>query len=142
MDAYAIHEEVLGRLTWDDKHGCWSGAVELVPGQFVDFSIFPEEELPAALRAARRTLEVVRQKEVEWRYQVAADKLALHNRVWNEGPPIDEEEFIARMTLEAIDFSPNGRAELYYHDGDLFQGHWILVTVSPAGAFEGATLGE
>jgi hypothetical protein len=143
VDGYSIQEEVLGRLTWDEKHGGWSGAVEFVPGQFVDISVFPDdEELPVALRAARRSLEILREKEVELRRRVAADKLALHNRVWNEDVPIEEEEFIERMTLAAIAFLADGRAELYYDDGDLFQGHEIIVTVRASGAFETATLGE
>jgi hypothetical protein len=143
MGGYTIHEEVLGRLTWDDADGWWAGEVELAPERPVAIALVPDGGEPfALLRRARRTLEAVRDLEPGLRLRAAEDKVGLYNRVWSEGLPITEEDFADRLTLESILFFPDGRAELCYDDGDLFQGRPLLVTVGDDGSFERAALGE
>jgi hypothetical protein len=141
MDLPSIHEEVLGRLTWDAEFACWSGETELVPGQPVGLFVSQGDAgLPAALRSARGTLELLRLNEADLRRRAAEELLDLHNEEWNDGLSITQEEFVERMTLESIAFFPDGGAELCYHDSGLFEGHAILLRVGADGAFDGATL--
>jgi hypothetical protein len=143
MNEHSVQEEVLGRLTWDNRFCCWSGEVDLFPGHRVVISVSQEDtELLEALRRARGTLERIREEEVGLRHAAAEELLDLHNEEWNEGAPIDAMEFVRRMRLESIVFFPDGEADLFYQDGDLFEGHPIVVGVTSHGAFEGADITE
>jgi hypothetical protein len=143
MNGPSIQEEVLGRLTWDDGCGCWLGEIELLPGQRVSLAVAQEgTELPVALRSARGTLEQIRQSEPDLRQRAAEEHLDRYNREWSDGLWITVEDFSERLTLEAILFFPNGTAELDYDDGDLFEGHRLIITMNADGAFAGAILTE
>jgi len=66
--------------------------------------------------------------------------LPIHNDSWNDGTPITEAAFIARMKLESACIFPDGTSELFYEDGDLFWGHMIVITLNQGGAFEDADI--
>jgi hypothetical protein len=136
MNEPTIHEEQLGRLTWDPPRGCWTGEVELFPGQLVQLGIYQEVDLWAALTAARSTLDRIGENEYDLRQSAAAELIDDYNEEWNDGPlPLDEEEFSKRMRLTAITFFPNGEAELFYDDGGLFERQTILIAVGAGGTF-------
>ena len=59
---------------------------------------------------------------------------------WNEEAAIDSAHFAACITLQTVIFYPDGSAELFYDDGDLFAGHVILVSLDTYGALQDATL--
>ena len=141
MESPSIHEEVLGRLTWDADFACWAGEVELTSGRPVGIFVSQGDAgLPAALRCARDSLELIRLNEAALRRRAAEELLAWCNEEWNDGPPITEEEFLERLTPESVAFFPDGGAELCYRDGGLFEGHAVLVRVGADGAFDGADL--
>jgi hypothetical protein len=143
MDGQSIQEEVLGRLTWDDRLGAWCGEVKLSPGQPVTIEIYPESpDLLSTLRAARRTLDGISNQEVHLRCAAADELLDWHNDEWNDGLPIRAEVFIGRLALVSIALFPGAGADLYYRGTDLFGGHPIVLSVGPDGEFEAATVTE
>jgi hypothetical protein len=141
MDGRTIQEEVLGRLTWEDRLTGWSGQVELVPGQPVAIVVHPQSpDVLDALRGARRTLDGIRDREVHLRCAAADELLSWYNAEWNDGSPIRAEAFIARLSLDSIAFFPGDGADLLYQAGNLFEGHPVVIGVDADGEFQGATL--
>ncbi len=66
------------------------------------------------------------------RFQACAAGLVDISNEWNEDQegwtgPIDRTGFIARITLESLVFHEGDFFEAYFHDGDLFWGHSIIV---------------
>jgi hypothetical protein len=61
--------------------------------------------------------------------------LEILNSTWNEGDPIDADEFIRRMSPDSIVVHAGGRADVSYHDDDMFLGHAISVRIAPDGTF-------
>ncbi|CAM5491920.1 hypothetical protein BSAF29S_02503 [Bacillus safensis subsp. safensis] len=47
-------------------------------------------------------------------------------------------QFISRISLESLHVYPEGEFEVYYHDGDLFWGHVIIVKGNINGTFHDA----
>src|SRR5262249_26778923 len=110
-------------------------------GHLVNIAVSPEDaDLATALKAARRAWDEIREEEIDLRRSAADELLDLHNQEWNDGLPIDAEEFSERMTLESITFFPDGGADLFYHDGGLFGGNTIILGVLADGSFGGATI--
>ncbi len=66
----------------------------------------------------------------------AAEKLLkILNSTWNEGDPINIEEFIRRISPESILINPGGRADVSYHDDGMFLGHVVSARIAPNGSF-------
>jgi hypothetical protein len=93
-----------------------------------------------ALTRGREFVRWLRRHEPAARRFAAAELLETYNGSWNEGEPISIGTFAGRMTLESVGIDPDGGASLYYHDGDLFWGHCIIVSVGEDGEFKGATI--
>ena len=55
----------------------------------------------------------------------AAELLPIHNEEWNDGEPIENEDFIRRLIPSSIQVWPNGDAEIAFGDDGLFWGHEI-----------------
>ena len=78
----------------------------------------------------------VQAAEPAFRQFVADVLLARYNSAWNDGPPIDSDAFISRMTMTTLSVYADGSAEIDYNDGDLFLGHTITGSVSKDGSVE------
>lgn len=62
--------------------------------------------------------------------------LKLKNETWlDEGATLTSEEFKNRMTLEGLVFFPDGEAEFYYNDGNLFFEHCIIIKMDKHDCF-------
>ena len=144
MPERALHDDVLGTLIWNDKLDWWEGQVELAPSHAIGLSIGVEEEegdpSPEEIEQARRILFRLREREPEARIVAAEELLDIYNDQWNEDEPLDEEEFMARLTLDDLSVAADGSAELFYRDDNLFAGHTVLVTVGVDGNFEDADI--
>src|SRR5262249_22680228 len=66
--------------------------------------------------------------DVRIRERAAADLVGLANE-WREPsePELTTHEFMRRLGLESVTFGWEGDFELWFDDGDLFQGHSIAV---------------
>jgi hypothetical protein len=137
-----IEDPVLGRLTWDDNFDWWEAQIELKPGLTIDahVELGSAQDDVAAVAAGREFIRWLRQHEPAARRFAAAELLDTHNDCWNDGKPISARTFAGRMTLESVGITPGGGASLYYHDGDLFWGHCIIVTVGKDREFSDATI--
>lgn len=141
MSEYQIEDEVLGYLVWDSELEWWSSQIEVLSGQWIDVSISPEDTDPSIVfKRVRHTLCVILEVEVNLRRSTADKLLHLYNTTWNDGLAISQEEFMNRIALDAITFSPDGSADLYYSDGDLFWGHTIITTIDTNGCFKDTML--
>ncbi len=145
MEPRTIHDDLLGALTWNGDLGWWEGRAEVSPGHPLSLSLSVEEEDPDVEPAqeiahGRRVLLFLREHEPEARLVAAEELLEIYNAEWNEGEPLDEEEFMERLTLDDIGILSDGSAELLYQDGGLFAGHTVLVTVGADGNFADADI--
>jgi hypothetical protein len=52
---------------------------------------------------------------------------------WNEGNRISDAEFKRRLTLESIILTPDGKAEVFFQDDDMFAGHALIAHLDPDG---------
>ncbi len=138
MNEPTIHEEMLGRLTWDPARGWWAGETELFPQQLVKIGLYQDADLWSALKAARATLDRIGETEFDLRRAAAEELIDDYNEEWNDYfLPLDEEEFSKRMRLESIVFFPDGQADLFYDDGGLFEGETMIVAVGADASFQG-----
>jgi uncharacterized protein (TIGR03067 family) len=137
-----IEDPVLGQLTWDDNYDWWEAQVKLKPERAVDVHVEPADEQDdvTAVAGGREFIRWLRRHEPAARRFAAAELLDTHNGAWNEGEPISARGFADRMTLESVGIDADGGASLYYHDGDLFWGHCIIVSVGADRAFRNATI--
>ena len=144
MPDRTIHDDVLGTLTWNDKLDWWEGRVELTPEHAIGLSISVEGEegvpLGEEIEQARSILIRLREREPEARIVAAEELLDIYNDQWNDDETLDEEEFMARLTLDDLSVAADGSAELFYRDDNLFAGHTVLVTVGVDGNFEDADI--
>ena len=144
MEERTIHDDVLGTLTWNGQLDWWEGRVELAPGHAIGLSLGVEEEESAPSEEetaqARRLLLRLREHEPEARIVAAEELLDIYNDEWNDDEPLEEEEFMARLTLDDLSIAADGSAELFYRDDNLFAGHTVLVTVGADGNFEDADI--
>jgi hypothetical protein len=131
----------VGRLTWDDDLDWWQGEIIAQTGESASLHIEIEDETPERVaEAARRFVAWLAAHEPAARQFAANRLLDLHNDTWNDGDEISTDDFVSRMSLESAGWSRNGRANLYYRDGELFWGHCIIVTVDASGAFVDASI--
>ena len=144
-EARTLQDEVLGTLTWNADLDWWEGRVDLSAGHPVRLSLTVEEEdadvEPAQeIAHGRRVLLFLRGHEPEARLVAADELLEIYNAEWNEGEPLDDEEFMGRLTLDDVNVSFDGSAELFYRDDGLFAGHTVLVMVDANGNFADADI--
>jgi hypothetical protein len=138
-----IEDELLGTLTWNEDLDWWEGRAVLAPGHAISLSIEVEDATVAPTQEiahARRILLFLREHEPEGRLIAADELLEIYNAEWNEGEPLNDEEFMARLTLNDVNVAFDGSAELFYQDDGLFAGHAVLVTVDPNGNFADADI--
>jgi hypothetical protein len=97
--------------------------------------------------ACAATAEAMLAKAALWQAEMTAraytERHANWDKVWREdAPPLTEAEWQARLTLETLSVTANGRFTATFSDGDLFWGHAIEVSGSLAeGASDAAMFG-
>jgi len=62
---------------------------------------------------------------------VADDHLSLKNERWLERgePPVSRSEFIGRLRLNSVSVHDDDAVEVFFSDGGLFGGHFLIVTI-------------
>jgi hypothetical protein len=76
------------------------------------------------------------ERDRRWRRAAADCLLADYHENWSDGRSISAEEFMDAMSLDGLDFWPDGTAEVSYFDGDLFGGHQIVIPFRRDGTIE------
>ncbi len=139
IESQTINDETLGQLVWDEQVKWWEGQREITPGLTIPVSVSPNDvALETVLAQAGRMFLRVQQSEASLRQSASEVLLELCNEEWNEEEPISGEDFIGRMTPKELAIESDGSATLYYHDGNLFWGHSILVEIDDMGVFQDA----
>ncbi len=112
----------------------WEGFLTFPSGSKAELHIdvMPDKE-QAITQTVRGTCLTIRAKEAEFKLKAASDLLELFNGDWNEGEPINEKQFIQRISIRAVSVEANGSALIYLDDGNLFAGHTIEMSVSRKG---------
>ncbi|WP_456265515.1 MULTISPECIES: DUF2262 domain-containing protein [unclassified Bacillus (in: firmicutes)] len=108
------------------------------------FNLEEDEKINDSLRTANRLM----QEQAKWDSSIksfAANQLIDLAKDWQEQDESAEKQeeltlnqFISRISLESLHVYPEGEFEVYYHDGDLFWGHVIIVTGNINGTFHDA----
>ncbi len=131
METKKITDAIMGDLLWSDESNEWVGNVDLgsVEAQFTLESNEKEE----VSDQSRKTFNFLKSNELQVRETIAQKMLTLHNETWNPETPVSKEEFIKKIKLEGISFAEDGKAELFYEDGDLFWGHSITTVIDSNG---------
>ena len=134
-----INDEQFGTLTWEPERDWWRGTLELPEGKQAALSLYPPEQRTIT-QQARDAFDIIARSDEAIRQKACDELLTIHNEAWNNGEPLDAETFKRRLTLEAIILYPDGSAELYFADDDMFWGHTVIVHRSEAGEYTDAVI--
>jgi hypothetical protein len=140
-----ILNDVFGRLTWDDRAGCWVGEVAWPPGRQTEVLVcHPGRDIAAGLRTAAANFDWLRDHDEDVKRYIADRLLHVYNAAWREEEvAVTEDEFIARLEPIQIVFGADGAMRLAYDGGeDMFGGQYIDAEFGPDGSFQGARLTE
>ena len=141
MQNPTVKDETFGTLTWDENLEWWEGKKEIRPGQIVSVSISADDvPLDTVLEQARQMFQHVQAAEPALRRSAADTLLVRYNSSWNEGPPIDANTFLLRITMTAFSVYADGSAEIDYDDGNLFLGHTISLSLDENGSVQDASV--
>lgn len=134
MKPVFYNDEVLGRFELDksvklfEKKISWSGE----EGRLY----FDWDENVDIMKSALETANVLLKDPDDWNKKIkmyAAEELVELANEWlqdNEESDIDEitkEMFVDFMKLDSISVYPEGDFEIFFFDGDMFWGHYIIV---------------
>jgi hypothetical protein len=140
--AEAIFNDVFGRLTWDDREGCWLGGMDWPPGRYTEVAIWhPGDDLAAGLRMAQEGWDWLQSHEGHARRCIAGELLWAYNHAWRkEDEPLTEAAFLHRLELVYVGFGEDGSLLLSYDGRGLFGGQGVEVEFGPDRSFRGARL--
>jgi hypothetical protein len=128
------------RLTWNGEDQQWTGSVKGTGGPvqvtIVSDDAEPDESIAAAWPIVKKLLA----SDARLRRHAAKELLESANE-WSEDGPVRQAQFMERMELEGFTVYTNGTAEVFYRDGGLFAGHWIVVGTDEKGRPDDASIG-
>jgi hypothetical protein len=127
-------------LEWDSDLDFWSGKIKLADGSKAEVYINTPEGDEIITDQARRTFRQIMNSDGKIRQKACDDLLETYNFSWNDDSPLDAETFMQRLTLESITLYPEGNAEIYYADDDMFLGRVIIVRMESDGQLTEATI--
>ena len=129
VDRLVVRDPSLGVLRFNPELAWWEGDLpgDVDAALYVDGIADPEpnwlQQVRATVTAARGTIP----DAVEF---AAAQLLDEHNERWrNDDVPLTADGFVAAVSLSSVAVRANGTVEIYLDDGDLFDGHAIIVTL-------------
>lgn len=136
-----VHSPRFGDLTLERRSHCFEGSAQW-NGITIQISFQADEQLDISKPMA--TAEQLWDRQDDWQEQGQAfaveQLLSTKNDYWlnEDEEPLNSTDFKSRMTLESITVLSDGRFEFLFDDGELFAGHYILVSGSVAGGFSDA----
>jgi hypothetical protein len=132
MSETDIGNDVLGKVPWHPAHGCWGACVD-IGGGAVPFTVFRVEGGTPPIDLATAVVSTLRTDERRFRKYAADELLGCYNNDWRrftgDDLRLDDEAFIARLTLQSIVTHP-------YRFGAFGAVQWeVLVRYDAAGMF-------
>jgi hypothetical protein len=132
----------LGRVLWNTENGQWEFRFALGPAHHVPVSITPEDSrLPLAQQGLDDTVQSLvwlRDHEVSVRQRIAEHMFVRWRESWYDSEvhtATSIEAFRDALVLSGVVVLEDRLATLSYADGELFEGHSIVLTIDRFGAF-------
>lgn len=138
-----LSDEQFGTLNWDNRLEWWGGTLALYQHPEVELYINApclHEGDTTITDEVRQAFKICLESEQKARQKACDQLLSIHNEHWNEDAPTSAEEFKRRLIFDTIILYPDGSAEIYFEDDDLFWGHVIIVSMTESGEFTDATI--
>lgn len=136
-----INDSQFGQLNWDSEVGFWAGNIQVIGGGQAEVYVNTPDEIGKRITdQARETFRQIISSDEKLRRKACDDLLEIYNSSWNDDAPLDAATFMRRMTLESMVLYPEGSAEIYYADDDMFWGHVIIVRMAEDGQLTEATI--
>lgn len=128
-----IADPYLGILRYSEDLDCYEGKFHIENNETIEFSFDVDDNLDQMLETTRKVVKTISSKHSEFKKYIAKQLLDLYNNDWSEEETIDKKEFADRITLESATVYDDNSAEVYYRDGDLFAGHYIVINLNSEG---------
>jgi uncharacterized protein (TIGR03067 family) len=141
MQRFRQRHPDLGELEWDANLDWWRGHVAWAGHSHVRFNVGGSKDAGAGL--FDRAAAILRRMDALAIYRyAAAGLLTTHNDGWrkwvdeagkaSESPVLSAEEFMAKLSPEAVSIDADGGVDVYFNDGHLFWGHAVVVSIDAA----------
>ena len=129
----SITDFYLGIIKYSEDLDCYEEKIQIENSDPIEFNFDVDDNSTQMLEIARNIVKIVISKNPEFKQYIAEQLLNLYNDDWSEEETIDKKEFANRITLESTTIYDDNSAEIYYQDGDLFAGHYIVIYLNPEG---------
>ena len=129
----SITDSDLGIIKYSEDLDLYEGKIPIENSEPLEFYFDVNDNLRQMLEIARNLVKIVISRNPEFKQYIAEKLLDLYNDDWSEEKTIDKKEFANRITLESATIYDDNSAEIYYQDGDLFAGHYIVIYLNPEG---------
>ena len=122
------NDDRFGAFTFDGTVKLWTTQSDWI-SRSVRLRLPGDAWAPVWLKSARALFDDAQAWDGRVRGFAADRLLKLMNEAWldDDAQPLSREQFMGRMTVEAIIIDDDGGFEFYFDDGDLFWGRGILV---------------
>lgn len=95
----------------------------------------------ASVARARTIVRGARRLSSAAKHYASKKLRRLKNSTWeDETTPVTDLQFRRRLTLTSIDIAPELEVTFWFHDGDLFWGHFVTVEMNARDRFTFAEL--
>ncbi|MGV0102499.1 DUF2262 domain-containing protein [Nostoc sp. DSM 114160] len=138
-----IKHEFLGYIRYNSELDWYDSQVVFYETQLtISISTDDNDKVKSALDRASSVVQELKHHAKSAKEYAVQQLLKLKNDTWlDEDETLTSEEFKNRMTLEGLVFFPDGEAEFYYNDGNLFFGHCIIIKMDKNDCFVDARIG-
>ena len=128
----------LGTLRYEEEYDWYKGQIKIRQSDILIQLLTDAENSVASALQRATSLAGDLERYVRLAKEYAAEGLLqIKNETWldDDEQPLTLEQFQQRMTLESIHIDSDGEISYYHNDGDLFWGHYILVTMDSENRF-------
>lgn len=134
--ARVLNHPVLGPVAFDPSMFCWQtrSPVPLGETDEVTVALAATSDLDVSSDRLDQVATIVRRVDPRaLRGAIAEDYLELYNDTWrqDDDEALDRAGFIARISPTFVDIDEDV-IQVYFHDGDLFAGHSIVLSLDSA----------
>ena len=138
-----IEHQTLGVLTYE-KQLNWYTTEFAFDGDTVSIRLSLDEctDVDALVAFGASIAAALRQLAESAAEYAANEQLGLKNDTWlgEDESPVSRDEFIKRLQLESVVAYPDGTAEWFFDDGDLFWGNCVLLQMESDQTFSDVSL--
>lgn len=138
-----IESPELGTLHYEEEYDWYEGQFTVQESE-ISIRLLTDGvgDIKSAIERAASLAQELESHAQSAKKYAAEGLLAIKNEAWTDEDEelLTIEQFQQRITLESIAIDSAGEVSFYHHDGDLFWGHCILVTMDSEDRFVGAEI--